>query len=58
MDYRIKWKGSLNLSQPLSEKVKEIVKGSTKFNIEKFMNESEVENYREWLKVKTEMIEN
>lgn len=39
----------------VSEKIKKMVEGSTEFNIEKFMNESEVENYKEWLEVKKEL---
>ena len=38
----------------VSEKIKKMVEGSTEFNIEKFMSELEIENYREWLKVKLE----
>ena len=42
----------------VSEKIKKMVVGSSEFNIEKFMSELEIENYREWLKVKKETIKN
>jgi len=45
---------SYRLNKPIkvSEKINKIVKGSTHFNIEKFMNQSEIENYRDWLEIK------